>query len=89
MRCTKEDCHGLDAFVPVEVETDRAPALDLSRINDRSISEVNWLLEDFIPEAAFVLLAAGWKTGKTFAVWGLLGITVSVGAWWKRRRTAA
>ena len=25
----------------------------------------------------------------TFAVWGLLGITVAGGAWWKRRRTAA
>ena len=25
----------------------------------------------------------------TFAIWGLLGITVGVGTWWNRRRTAA
>jgi hypothetical protein len=49
----------------------RHPA-DFSEIVNPEAGQTKWLIEDFVPEASLILLAAGWKTGKTLLIYAAI-----------------
>lgn len=58
--------HRLQDVVPLD-----GPSFvfDARLVLDPAAGQTRWFVEDFIPEASMVLVAAGWKTGKTFLLY--------------------
>ena len=63
--------HGLDDVVPLDDEPDEFNDAALGRMSMALVcaddaTETKWFVEDLIPIAALVLIAARWKVGKSF-----------------------
>ena len=76
--------HGLDDVVPLDDEPDEFDDAALGRMSMKLVGaadavETKWFVEDLIPIAALVLIAARWKVGKSMlAYWIALQILKAV-----------